>query len=111
MNEEADFGSYLVTVEERDIDLLLMEEFHVSEPFVRWFCKQVGLMEQLAFDGAWHSVSNTDGETDLLLRVRVGNRRIGVLIENKVAAPEQEKQDERYHRRGIRAQEEGKIDE
>lgn len=66
-DEEADFGSYLVTVAERDIDLLLMEEFHVSVPFVTWFCEQLGILGA-SFFGAWHSVSDADGETDLLLR-------------------------------------------
>jgi hypothetical protein len=110
-NDEADFGSYLVTVEERDIDLLLMEEFHVSEEFVEWFCRQLAMSSDVSFNGAWHSVSNTDGETDLLLRVRFRTRRIGILIENKIAAPEQDRQDERYHVRGTRAQEEGMFDD
>jgi hypothetical protein len=88
-----------------------MEEFHVSEEFVEWFCCQVGLMSGVLFNGAWHSVSNTDGETDLLLRVKVDNRRVGVLIENKINAPEQDKQDQRYHLRGTRSQRDGKFDE
>ena len=73
LGDEADFGSYLVAVEERDVDLLLMEEFHVSESFVNWFAQQAGL-QQASFRGAWHSVSNTDG-TDLLLRVCSGDQR------------------------------------
>jgi hypothetical protein len=109
MEEETDFGSYLVTVGERDIDLLLMEEFHVSEAFVAWFCNCLGI-HGAAFNGAWHSISNVDGETDLLLRVRVEGQRIGVLIENKIAAPEQANQDERYHLRGARHQQDGKFD-
>lgn len=47
------FGSYLATVQERDIDLLLMEEFHISADFVDWFCQQVGEVGG-QFDGAWH---------------------------------------------------------
>ena len=104
-----DIGRYLSSVAERDIDLLLMEEFHVSDEFVAWFAEQVGEASATP-DGAWHSLSNTDGETDLLLRVRCGHERIGILIENKVAAPEQDAQAERYHLRGIRSREEGKFD-
>lgn len=107
---ESDFGRYLLTVEERDIDLLLMEEFHVKPEFVTWFCTQVGIKEAV-FDGAWHSVSDQDGETDLLLRVASGGRRIGILIENKVAAPEQPEQAIRYHLRGARSREAGQYDE
>lgn len=108
--DEHGFGRFLATVGERDIDLLLMEEFHISNAFVSWFCTQLGL-ERVVPGGAWHSVSDTDGETDLLLFVIAGDRRLGVLIENKINAPEQDKQDERYHLRGIRSREAGKFDD
>lgn len=106
---EADFGSYLATVYERDIDLLLMEEFHVSADFVAWFASLANIVGAV-FDGAWHSVTDADGETDLLLRVRASEGSVGVLIENKVAAPEQQRQDERYHLRAARAQQARKFD-
>ena len=106
----SDFGRYLVSVEERDVDLLLMEEFHIDDEFVAWFCARLGLGHVTA-TGAWHSVSDSDGETDLLLRVTASGKRIGVLIENKITAPEQDKQAERYHLRGIRSRETGKFDE
>jgi hypothetical protein len=111
MNElEKDFGSYLLNVEERDVDLLLMEEFHVSKSFVEWFCRQNCLEGEVVFDGAWHSIFNDQGETDLLLRVHANGKRVGILIENKIAAPEQPEQDERYHIRGVRLQQEKKVD-
>jgi hypothetical protein len=106
---EKDFGRYLLAVEERDIDLLLMEEFHVSPAFVGWFAAQIGVAGA-AFAGAWHSVADADGETDLLLRVNSGATRTAILIENKVAAPEQCRQDERYHIRGARARDSGLFD-
>lgn len=96
---------------ERDIDLVLMEEFHISDDFVAWFCGELGLND-ISPAGAWHSVSDTDGQSDLLLRVlNKEGQRIGILIENKVAAPEQDRQAERYHLRGIRSQEQGKFDD
>jgi hypothetical protein len=107
---DADFGRYLATVTERDIDLLLMEEFHISDDFVAWFCSEIGLIG-VSPAGAWHSLSDTDGESDLLLRVLKDGRRIGVLIENKVSAPEQDHQAERYHLRGIKSREQGKLDD
>jgi PD-(D/E)XK nuclease superfamily len=109
-NPDADFGRYLASVVERDIDLLLMEEFHVSDDFVAWFCSKLGL-HGITPAGAWHSLSDTDGESGLLLRVLQGERRIGVLIENKVGAPEQDLQAERYHLRGIKSREQGKLDD
>lgn len=105
-----DFGRYLRSVEERDIDLLLMEEFHVVPAFAAWFAERVGLGPAAEFDGAWHSLSDQDGETDLMLRVRIAGERVAVLIENKIAAPEQDEQDVRYHLRGVRAQEAGRYD-
>jgi hypothetical protein len=107
---DADFRRYLASVAERDIDLLLMEEFHISDNFVAWFCGELGL-RGVSPAGAWHSVSDTDGESDLLLRVLKDGRRIGILIENKVAAPEQDLQAERYHLRGIRSREQGELDD
>lgn len=103
------FGRYLISVQERDIDLLLMEEFHVSDNFVSWFCTQLGFGAVRAA-GAWHSVSDAHGETDLLLRVVEDGRHVGVLIENKIGAPEQHLQAERYHLRGLKNRDAGKFD-
>jgi len=99
----------IIAVQERDIDLLLLEQLHVSPSFVAWWCEQLEL-PGATFDGVWHSVHNADGETDVLLRVRVANKRVGVLIENKVAASEQHEQDLRYHRRGAQGIADGWFD-
>ena len=107
---EAEFRRYLASVEERDIDLLLMEEFHVTDEFVAWFCAHLGLQD-VEPAGAWHSVSDANGETDLLLLVIADARHIGVMIENKIGAPEQDRQAERYHLRGASYLKAGKIDE
>ena len=109
------FGNYLASVEERDIDLLLLEEFHCSSEFTDWFCRSIGI-EDVEFDKAWHSVTDIDvkdknGETDLILRVHNQGRRLGLFIENKIKAPEQDAQGTRYHIRAQRACEQGKIDE
>lgn len=107
---EQDFGKYLATVAERDIDLLLMEEFHVSPVFAGWFADLAGV-GAATFDGAWHSVADNDGETDLLLRVTSRGKRVGILIENKIAAVEQSRQADRYHIRGVRARDAGLFDD
>ncbi|CAG4913859.1 PD-(D/E)XK nuclease family protein [Paraburkholderia gardini] len=103
------FGNFLASVAERDVDLLLMEEFHANDDFVSWFCSKLQLT-QVRADGAWHSVSDADGESDLIVRVLADGRRIGVFIENKIAAPEQFNQAARYHLRAVRSQERGQID-
>ncbi|MHB2210619.1 hypothetical protein [Methylobacterium sp. CM6257] len=35
---EKDFGRYLTTVGERNVDLLPMEEFQCDDEIVSWFC-------------------------------------------------------------------------
>ena len=103
------FGHYLASVAERDIDLLLMEEFHASDAFVTWFCKCLGLADIRGAE-AWHSVSDSDGETDILLRVEADGRRVAMFIENKVSALEQHEQAQRYHIRAERDQQQGRCD-
>lgn len=105
-----EFGQFIRAVEERDIDLLLLEELHVSHDFAKWFIGNVGEASNATFDGAWHSVSDRDGETDLLIRAVNSHQRVLILIENKIAAPEQEAQDQRYHLRGTSALEAGQCD-
>lgn len=99
----------VLAVQERDIDLLILEELHATPAFAAWWAAQLGLSRAM-FDGAWHSVSNADGETDVLLRVHVGQERIGILIENKIAAAEQHEQAVRYHRRGEQGVSDGWFD-
>ena len=109
-SQTPDFGRYLQSVAERDIDLLLMEEFHVDPLFVAWFASLAGVGRDVIFDGAWHSLNDQDGETDLLLRVRDGTQRVALLFENKIGAAPQDEQDLRYHLRGQRAQEAGRYE-
>ncbi|TVV77462.1 hypothetical protein [Sphingomonas solaris] len=74
MSAPPGFGAYLANVQERDVDLLLMEEFHVDGRFVEWFCDRVG-GAGARFDGASHSVTDADGETDLLLQTLFLHRK------------------------------------
>jgi hypothetical protein len=87
-----------------------MEELHVSPEFVAWFCAAIGLSD-VTFSGAWFSVSEADGETDLLLLVETNGTRFAAMIENKICAPEQPLQDVRYHLRGVRSREAGRFDD
>ena len=96
---ELDQMPVIIAVQERDIDLLILEQLHASPAFVAWWCEQLDL-PGVEFAGAWHSVCNSDGETDVLLCVTAREERVGVLIENKVAASEQPEQALRYRQRG-----------
>lgn len=94
-------GYQVDNLAESDIDLLLLEELTVSGDFLAWFCSRAGV-QGAVLEGARRSVTDADGESDIVLWIRAGGRRMVVLIENKINAPEQERQDERYHVRGRR---------
>ncbi len=104
----------LETVCERDIDLLLLEEFHGDPRFALWFCRQVlgqGITDS-GFAGAWHSVSDSTGESDLLvIYMQPDGKKLAILIEDKIASPPQPKQAERYRMRGEEGVRQGKWNE
>jgi hypothetical protein len=96
--------NFIEAVAERDIDLLMLEEFHVSDEFCSWFISQVipdGLV-YTSFEGAWHSVTHPHlGESDLLIIVAGSpGGRVALLIENKIDASPQPGQGARYRERG-----------
>src|SRR6516164_4089717 len=100
MNAALDTLIPLESVAERDIDLLLLEEFHVSDSFARWFWKRAFRQDApvRARLSAWHSIADTQlGESDLIVAYQddLGSR-LAVLIENKVTAISQPNQAERY---------------
>lgn len=92
----------LEAVTERDIDVLLMEEFESGSGFLEWFIGATASWSTSGLDllGVWHSVSNEHGESDLLVLTHRDNERLALLIENKVDAPPQPDQAVRYQRRG-----------
>lgn len=93
---------YLESVRERDIDLLLIEEFHVEPAFRQFMVKSLAPQYEIEdFIGAWHSVSTHNGESDVIVIFDHNNgERVAILIENKINATAQPKQDERYIERG-----------
>jgi hypothetical protein len=100
---------------EADIDLLLVEELHVSSEFASWFVDRIADRE-LAFGalvGAWRSVSTHRGETDVLLIFQntTAASVVALLIENKIRAEFQDRQPERYYERGEDGLREGLWDE
>lgn len=96
-------------VSERDIDLLLLEEFIASSLFARWFLLQIGDDAHANYDvvGAQRSVTESAGESDILIMLRSGAHTKYLLIENKIAAAFQPKQAERYQERGRAYQDQG----
>jgi hypothetical protein len=95
------------SIQERDIDLMLLEELSISPEFRTWWINKLGQNPDMVegFIGAWHSVFDTElGESDIEFGVTVeGNTRLLVMIENKIDAPFQNEQLERYRKRGQKA--------
>jgi len=97
-------------VSERDIDLLLLEEFIASDTFAFWFLKKVGLDVHSAprVIYAQRSVTQSVGESDLLVAIAEAGGDIHyLLIENKIAASFQPRQAARYRERGHEYQVQG----
>lgn len=92
---------------ERDIDLLLAEEFEVSPPFASWFLgrtkKFAGIQANVS--KVWVSKADSTGESDLVVLFKeVGtDRRFALHIEDKVNAPLQPDQVARYRLRAENA--------
>lgn len=84
---------------ERDLDLLLMEEFSATPAFLAWFLSLVELPIALDLLEVAHSVSTSNGESDLELTYTSSAGRHKILVENKVDAQFQPKQAERYRER------------
>src|SRR6267143_4953115 len=89
----------LSAVSERDVDLLVVEELATSEAFAQWFLSRAGLSSLATLVKVAHSVSTSNGESDIELTVQVNGATHRVLLENKVDAVFQPEQPERYHAR------------
>ncbi len=101
---------FVASIAERDVDFLVMEELSVSTEFREWFASRVfGEPTYRKEIGAWHSVSDPQyGESDIIfLFEAVDGPRTAILIENKIDAPPQPQQGERYRLRGEKGLKEG----
>lgn len=99
----------LEAVTERDIDMLLFEELTVNPGFAQWFIKRIRPEIEPASISIWHSLSDPElGESDLVLTVKAVGATHAILVENKVDAPPQPTQAERYRLRGAAGVEDGK---
>lgn len=94
---------FIASVAERDIDLVMMEELSVSDEFRDWLSSRIyGYPVFQSEIGSWHSVvDGAFGESDIVfIFTSQSGQRIALLIENKIDAPPQDQQGERYRLRG-----------
>lgn len=106
--------NFIEAVSERDIDLLLLEEFHCHPAFRDWMAATCfgPAFTVSSFGGAWHSLTAANlGESDLVaLYEDDAGREWAALIENKIDAPPQPRQAARYRERGRQGIAEGYWD-
>jgi len=87
-------------IQERDIDLILLEELTTDNAFCEWFVKELNLPTLTFVNGSWRSISDFGlGETDILFSYNSDTQKIFVLIENKLDASFQNEQYDRYLKR------------
>lgn len=102
-----DGRSPLGWLRERDVDLLLCSELHARGEVARFIGERV-TGGPAAFEGAWVSISDESGESDLVAAFDVAGRKVVALVENKIAAPFQPEQQLRYRTRAQRWAAEGR---
>lgn len=90
---------YFCDVSEHDMDMLIMEEFICNEEFRKIFLEKLNI-KSCKVDKAYHSLADTNGESDLTFIVKADGIKYGILIEDKIDAPTMDKQSERYYIRG-----------
>ena len=100
-------------ISERDMDILIMEEFICNEAFRDLFYGQEGinLSSNFAVCEAYKSLSDNDGESDITFIVSDGKARVAILIEDKIDAPTMNEQSKRYVTRAEKGIVNGKYDE
>ncbi len=85
------------SIQERDLDLLLLEELSSDRSFREWFVNALNLPPVDSFLGAWKSISAFGlGETDLLFSYKSEQSTLFLLLENKLDTHFQEEQYSRY---------------
>lgn len=87
-------------IQERDVDIILLEELSTDISFCQWLVRELRLPELTKLNGAWRSITDFGlGETDILFSYNSNERRIFVLIENKLDTYFQDNQFGRYQKR------------
>lgn len=85
---------------EHNMDLLIIEEFISDRGFARLFLDCLDITEDYRSCSVYHSLSDTDGESDITLVLEYPEQKIALLIEDKIDAKTMPAQSERYHKRG-----------
>lgn len=99
------------TVLERDMDILILEEFISSREFAEIFLRVAGIYGDYTVEQAAHSVRDMNlGESDLVFVLNINGARHAVHIEDKIDAQAMPEQCSRYTQRAEKDVLAGKYD-
>lgn len=95
-------------ISENAMDLLVMEEFVCNEQFRIPFIQESDKLSAFCqnkyeVEKAFHSLSNYDGESDIIFVLNADGVRFSVFIEDKINAITMEEQSNRYEKRALSA--------
>jgi len=88
---------------EHDMDLLIIEEFISDRGFARLFLDKLSLSDDYTVCKVSHSLADADGESDITLILQYPNKKVALLIEDKIDAQTMPAQSSRYHKRAQNA--------
>ena len=95
---------------EHDMDLLIIEEFISDRKFAWIFLDKLQLSDDYSIHIVSHSLADSDGESDITLILQYPDKRVALLIEDKIDAQTMPAQSERYHKRAQNAISRGEYD-
>ena len=97
-------------VSEKDIDLLIIEEFAANIAFANIFVTHINI-NKYQIEALEHSVTDvSNGESDIRIILSSNGKRIALLIEDKISAMAMPQQASRYEERGRKGIIEGLYD-
>ena len=97
-------------VSERDIDLYIINKFINDSKFKELFLKKINCKNYQVCK-CLHSLSDENGESDITIILENDNRKIGLLIEDKINAIAMTEQYKRYVLRAEKQKHEGLFDD
>jgi hypothetical protein len=97
-------------VSEKDIDLLIIEEFAANKGFASLFLEHLNISDYQV-ESLEHSVTDiSNGESDIRIILISNGTKTALLIENKISAMAMPQQASRYEMRGQKGVSEGLYD-
>ncbi len=90
----------LDTTLERDIDLLIIEEFISSTEFASIFLNEISMTDDYTIEKIFHSKRDVNlGESDIVIILKTNDQRFALHIEDKIDAQAMPNQHDRYGKR------------